>query len=142
MSDERPWSRWKENIKLPDVNSALVGVHSVYVGSVADVSDVYATSIFRLERGRVTNQDAMPRILIPWCPHSAFTATGRRYGPPPPEVSAVTEHLVNQWRRIYFEDTMTLVHLPHYTCRIFGVSAEINLHQNFNREVAYHLSPA
>jgi hypothetical protein len=37
---------------------------------------------------------------------------------------------------------MTLVNLPHYTSRFFRETVEINLHQNFNREVAYHLSPA
>jgi hypothetical protein len=36
---------------------------------------------------------------------------------------------------------MALVKLPHYTSRDLWKATEINLHDNFNREGGYQLSP-
>jgi hypothetical protein len=59
-----------------------------------------------------------------------------------PKHSAAREHSINQEQRIHFEDTEALASLSHYGNRIIGEAIEISLHQNFDREWGYQLSPA
>jgi hypothetical protein len=49
---------------------------------------------------------------------------------------------VNHGHWMYFEDTMTLAKLPHYTNSVIQEATEINLYYKFNRDGGYQLSPA
>lgn len=55
---------------------------------------------------------------------------------------AVTEHSIHQGHGIEFDNTMALAKLPHYISRVNCEAIKISIHDNFNSEEGYQLSPA
>jgi hypothetical protein len=59
-----------------------------------------------------------------------------------PEHSVVAAHTINRGHWIQFDNmTAALTHLPHYTSRVNCKSFKITLHNYFNREGGYQVSP-
>jgi hypothetical protein len=56
-----------------------------------------------------------------------------------PKCSAVAE---DQGHQMESGNTMALVKLPHYISRVIREAIKISLHNNFNREGDYQISPA